>query len=196
MQGQAFQSDNGFFNVNAPAWQIQAATLGDIAAECPGVEAIDISQLPQGNYSMLLNGTCSMISALLNGSFSTADQCLMGRLSAATSGSCVKSDAGKTLLLVFGYAAIALLGTILAIKCLAGQRSGSTLPAGPIYWTNNAYKQEWHNVTKDKGQEEEALLDVDRADSPVAAQHNAVAVTIGAGAGAYVTYQHTALNLD
>jgi hypothetical protein len=134
-----------------------------------------------------------MISALLNGSFSNADQCLMDRLSAATSRSCVQSDAGGSLLLVFGYTAAALLGIFLGINCLASQLSGSTLPAAPSSWSNRSYAQEWENMTKVSSQEAEALLVGDRADSPVAAQNNLVAVTIGAGAGAYSTYQKVEL---
>lgn len=167
MQGQAFQSDNGFFNVSAPAWQIQAATLGNIVEECPGVQAIELNQLPQGNYTMLLNGTCSMISALLNGSFSNADQCLMDRLNAATSGPCTQAEAGGSLLQLFGYTVAALLGIFLALNCLAGLCSN---PQERSFSPTRAYPYG----------EAEPLVD----------QNNGVAVTVGAGAGAYVTYQN------
>jgi hypothetical protein len=190
MQGQAFQSDNGFFNVSAPAWQIQAATLGNIAEECPGITAIEPSQLPQGNYTTLLNSTCSIITSLLaNSSFSNADQCLMDRLSAATSSSCTQTEASGSLLQLIGYGAAALLVIFVGINCLAGQSGGSALPAPPRSWSNRAYRQEWENVTKASDQEAEPLLVGADAQAPVAAQNHVVAVTIGAGAGAYTAYQ-------
>ncbi|MDF2940270.1 MAG: hypothetical protein K0R66_912 [Gammaproteobacteria bacterium] len=173
MQGLALQSDNGFFNLSAPAWQMENMQNANISSVCPGIKVIDSSQLPLGNYSTLLTTVCGKLSAIFpaNASMSDADNCLINSFPRFTSGQCEPID--KSLGLLIGGLAAGVALTIL-------------------YFVYSQFKD-----CQKMNTQERSALEVNpayRVLNDVEAARPRVAVTIGAGAGAYTTYQE--LELD